>query len=696
MIPNAQLRLVSSSPIVESAEFGISTNDTAHIMSILRDQLYSDKILAVLREYGSNAWDAHRDAGKSNDPIKVTLPTATEPTLSIRDYGLGLSPEGVFKVFTQYGASTKRGSDNAVGMLGIGSKSGFAYSDSFTVTSFNGGMKRMYVAVLDASEKGVINLLHEEPCGEETGVEISIAVRPDDLREFEQKAKELYKYFIPRPDINTELPPMPAAQATLKHGVIYERENGYYATRQWVAIMGCVSYNINLDQLRGIDATAEGGIASFLSNIHGALFFNIGDVQISASREELKYSAETKLALVRKFTALVDEYVKQALDSIMLGTNTPWERRVKAQTLAHLHLPVPDDSKDLLTANVALKDKIPKGLVVTQNRTHVTSISVNENTRFVLVDDQRAFPGFQGLSYHDYFIRSVNKAGHFRTTGVHWDDVDAKVTEMCKAADIQGIPIIKLSSLQWYPTTRNSAGKVVNPKHRMKLFKFYPEGGYAKPWSDAWEAIDHTPSKDDVFVIIEAFQTQGYNLGEHYNADKVLADAFGGTLPMVVGYKSTEKKPVEAKDCLGTHYPEWRKKFVLTLLNQQVKDQFALWQWLQVLQEEKHYWRTRNADKKTYDKLVPVLGADHIITLLVKNNYEGLDYFKKYPKLQHALKMLENRAPELMSDVSVAQKTVDLINSRYPLISVGDCSVADVWGEKSEAWLQYIKLIDKG
>jgi hypothetical protein len=696
MIPNTAIRLVSSSPIAESAEFGISLNDTAHIMSILRDQLYSDKILAVLREYGSNAWDAHRDAGKPELPIKVTLPTATEPTLTIRDFGLGLTPDGVFKVFTQYGASTKRNNDNSVGMLGIGSKSGFAYSDSFTVTSFCEGMKRTYVAVLDASEKGLINLLHEEPCGEETGVAISIAVRPQDLRNFEHTAKQLFKYFVPRPDINTELPQLPPAQSTLKHGVIYEREEGYYSDRKWVAVMGCVSYNINLDQLRGIDATPEGGVAAFLSNISGALYFNIGEVQVSASREELKYSAETKLALIRKFNELVEEYVKQALDSIMLKTNTPWDRRVKAQTLAKLHLPVPADTKDLLSANVALKDKIPKGIVITQNRTHITSISVNEKTRFVLVDDQRAVPGFEGLHYQDYFIRAVDKAGHFRTAHVQWDPIELKLQEMCKSADIEGIPTIKLSSLPWHPTTRNSAGKTVNPKHRVKLFKYDHEGGYSKPWSDAWEVFEHTPTKDDVFVVMEAFQTQGFNIGEWYSADRTLAENFGGTLPTIIGYKSTEKKPVQEADCLGTHYRDWRKKWIPTLLTQHVKDQFALWQWLQVVQQSKHYWRTARADKRVYDKLAAELGEAHIITLLVKNNYEGLAYFKKHDKLQHALSLLEGRAPELKVEESVAKKTVDLIYKKYPLLSLEDCSVADLWGSMSEAWLQYVKLIDKG
>lgn len=696
MIPNAAVRLVDSSPVAESAEFGISMNDTAHIMSILRDQLYSDKILAVLREYGSNAWDAHRDAGKHELPIKITMPTVTEPTLVIRDFGLGLSSDGVFRIYTQYGASTKRNSDNAVGMLGIGSKSGFAYSDSFTVTSYHGGMKRTYIAVLDASEKGLINLLHEEPCGEETGVEISIAVRQHDINEFENKAKALYKYFNPRPDINVELPKLPQTQINMKHGVIYERDDTSYHDRKWVAVMGCVSYNINLEQVSGIDATEEGGIAAFLSNISGALYFNIGEVQVSASREELKYSEETKLALVRKFTALVDEYVKTSLDAILNGTFTPWERRVKAQVLQRLNLPVPADNKDLLATHISLKDKIPEGIIFTQNRDHVTSIPVDERTRFIIVDDVRPIRGFEGLSYKDYFVRAVTKDGKFRTSHVQWPLVEGKVTELINATGMQGLPVIRISSLQWHPPSRNSSGKKINPKHRMKLFKFNPSGGYSKPYSDAWEAIEHEPADDDVFVIIANFQTEDFDLGRYYHADKALAEQFGGTLPTIIGYKTSEKKPVSVKDCKGTHYPTWRDKFVPTLLTQQVKDQFALFQWLQAVQNLKDSWRYRNIDKRVYDKMTAELGPDHHITILVKNNYEGKAYFNKHDGLQHALQQLENRAPELKTDKSVAQKTLDLIYAKYPLLSLEGVSLGTVWSEQTDAWLQYIKLIDKG
>ena len=48
-------------------------NSIAHLMSVLTD-LYSDKPLAVIREYSTNALDAHRAAGNTA-PIEVTLPS---------------------------------------------------------------------------------------------------------------------------------------------------------------------------------------------------------------------------------------------------------------------------------------------------------------------------------------------------------------------------------------------------------------------------------------------------------------------------------------------------------------------------------------------------------------------------------------------------------------------------------------------
>ena len=97
----ATARQVQSGGVETSRSFEISSKDSAHIMTILRDTLYSDKILAVLREYAANAWDAHREMGKPDLAIQVILPTVMNPTLIIRDFGRGLSHEDAFDVYTQ-------------------------------------------------------------------------------------------------------------------------------------------------------------------------------------------------------------------------------------------------------------------------------------------------------------------------------------------------------------------------------------------------------------------------------------------------------------------------------------------------------------------------------------------------------------------------------------------------------------------
>lgn len=58
--------------------FGIS--ESAEFFNILSNTLYSDKILAVVREVLCNAWDAHIASERTHLPIEVTL-TSTELTI---------------------------------------------------------------------------------------------------------------------------------------------------------------------------------------------------------------------------------------------------------------------------------------------------------------------------------------------------------------------------------------------------------------------------------------------------------------------------------------------------------------------------------------------------------------------------------------------------------------------------------------
>ena len=135
---------VEASGVTTTATFGIKESGVGHIFHILRNQLYSDATTAVIREYATNAADAHVEAGITDRPIEVTLPSRFNLQFKVRDYGKSLSPEEIVDIFAFYGESTKRNTNNQTGMLGIGSKSGFAYGDNFVINSYIDGSYFVY------------------------------------------------------------------------------------------------------------------------------------------------------------------------------------------------------------------------------------------------------------------------------------------------------------------------------------------------------------------------------------------------------------------------------------------------------------------------------------------------------------------------------------------------------------------------
>src|SRR5688572_9715845 len=87
----------------EEIEFTIG--DPRFVM-MTQAKLYSDVTTAIIREYSTNAYDAHVMAGVS-DPIEVTLPSMMSPEFIIRDHGVGMSLEDFRQIYTRFGISNK-------------------------------------------------------------------------------------------------------------------------------------------------------------------------------------------------------------------------------------------------------------------------------------------------------------------------------------------------------------------------------------------------------------------------------------------------------------------------------------------------------------------------------------------------------------------------------------------------------------
>jgi DNA topoisomerase VI subunit B len=174
-------------------ECGFDATGAAHIQSILT-YMYRDAPLAALREYATNALDAHVRAGNP-DPIEVALPTAWEPTLTVADHGVGLSEQDIITVYSPYGTSTKRGTNTEVGAFGIGAKAAFAVSPQFTVTGVKDGVKVNALFALNEDGVATVEIVNRATTAEPDGVTVKVPV--DDPAAMRQAADRLFGYWRP-------------------------------------------------------------------------------------------------------------------------------------------------------------------------------------------------------------------------------------------------------------------------------------------------------------------------------------------------------------------------------------------------------------------------------------------------------------------------------------------------------------------
>jgi hypothetical protein len=311
--------------VLSESAFGISNDDQAHILGILRDKLYTDKIMAFLREYSTNAVDAHIEAGIPERPIKVLLPTTLSPKCAIRDYGLGLSEEDIRLIYTQYGKSTKRNSNEVIGQLGLGCKSGFAYTNSFNIISIHQGTRTIYHAYIDASSIGKVAKISTTTTEEESGIEIIIPIQTDDIIIVRQKAFQCFQYFDIKPVLNEKYLEIP--QTILYSGrdwKILKVERQRYSRNSYMpmAIMGNIGYpiesiKINLGKTK-LEAAAYGACLQ--------IRFPIGSLSIAANREHLEYTNLTQETIQNKIQEICIELQKD-IKTQLAACETPWERK---------------------------------------------------------------------------------------------------------------------------------------------------------------------------------------------------------------------------------------------------------------------------------------------------------------------------------------------------------------------------------
>lgn len=290
---------------------GMSAKGMEIASYFLRDRIYSDKVLAVVREYICNAVDEHRKH-KVDSPVVVKLiqdKTDGKWYWSVRDVAMGLDDNGVRNIFGMYFESTKSGDNDSIGGFGIGSKAGMSYSDTFYITTWNNGTKTEYICTLGAGSKGVpvgeIYDISTEPTTE-TGVEIRIEVNANDVSKFFETTRRFVEGFTDdvglefyskdynnNTDANSPITPLkPLLTVDLGNGFKlskYEKvpHGHYHNTNSTLIRMGGVIYTARNFYNFNREISAEG---------YHTLDVPIGKLTIPISRENIEDTpANTKV-----------------------------------------------------------------------------------------------------------------------------------------------------------------------------------------------------------------------------------------------------------------------------------------------------------------------------------------------------------------------------------------------------------------
>ncbi|WJZ27880.1 RIIA lysis inhibitor [Serratia phage 92A1] len=289
-----------------SSKFKIA--QSAKAFKILSSNLYKHKIRAVIRELACNACDAHVLAGHTKN-FNVTLPTMLDPRFIVRDFGPGLDHEDVMNLYTTYFASTKSNSNDFIGALGLGSKSPFSYTETFSVVSNHNSVARGYTAFLDNGEPNLIETF-SEPTDEPSGIEITVPAKENDLQKFRNEAMYLFRSFnnikptvINLPEDSISLFPEDE-YFTGRYGF---EENGFYA------IMGNIVYPIQKEVVPNSWMRIIGGVHYFR--------FPLGELDITPSREELSLDEQTVANIEARVTNRDKIVAKEVVDKILAIDN---------------------------------------------------------------------------------------------------------------------------------------------------------------------------------------------------------------------------------------------------------------------------------------------------------------------------------------------------------------------------------------
>lgn len=307
-------------PVMESQLMSIDMANAAFIMDSLTN-LYSDPYFSVAREYIANAIDSHIDAGNTA-PVEVTAPSSWSPNLVIKDQGIGMSQDDVFRYGT-YGSSDKRENLKVVGNFGMGSKSALAITNSFTITAIKDGEYTMATIGRNDEGFGQVDIILHEPTTEPNGVTITIPITSFNIYTMQNKINDVIQY-LPGGTVELDGTVNKDIRENLTkisddvHINTFDWGNTYFGISRVYIVSGGFGYRVPSGEIYKIsDEFSDKELIGVPKEIY--IDVPTGSVDLTPSREQLRMTARTTTLIQDTIRSVLTEcsakYAKK-LDSI--------------------------------------------------------------------------------------------------------------------------------------------------------------------------------------------------------------------------------------------------------------------------------------------------------------------------------------------------------------------------------------------
>jgi hypothetical protein len=289
-----QLKVLETETIgdVESIKATIDQDSMPFVFEMLSKNLYSNPIGSIVREITSNCFDSHTEAGV-DEPVLIQKSHDVENNKSFIhfiDVGVGLSPDRMEKIYMKVFSSTKRNTDSQIGGYGLGSKSPLSYQDMFYINTVFNGIRYNYILSKGESVPN-LDLIGESETTDHPGTEIKIEIKPGDTFKFETAILTQLTYFdnvyVSGFNINNSY--------KIFEGKYFKYRLSIFKDYLHV-VFGKVTYSLDWKILNREPI-----------DIPIAVKFEIGELLVTPSREELRYTDEIKELVNKRIDLCIKE-----------------------------------------------------------------------------------------------------------------------------------------------------------------------------------------------------------------------------------------------------------------------------------------------------------------------------------------------------------------------------------------------------